>query len=235
MCDSETLRFTKLIPKIYLGSKEERERIRSELIDVSEGGKLTLSQCNILITHYDLFRKDMEFFSKFHWAYLVIDEGHYFKNHQSKIYQETMMNIPFGPRLLLTGTPAQNNIVELWALLNFLNPDIFQNRAPLNLWETWFVNLDNEGLFKIILKLQFTSQNIHLHISSSSSSDRVNNLLTILKPFMLRRVKEEVLTTLPPKKEIMMEVPLSKMQKKYYKWILTKNFDAIQYAFFPPK
>jgi SWI/SNF-related matrix-associated actin-dependent regulator of chromatin subfamily A member 5 len=106
-------------------------------------------------------------------------------------------------RLLLTGTPLQNNLHELWALLNFLLPDIFSSAEQ---FDEWFdLEIDDDDA-----KKQMISQ---LH--------------KILRPFMLRRLKADVAKGLPPKTETLIMVGMSSMQKKLYKSLLLRDIDSI--------
>ena len=100
-------------------------------------------------------------------------------------------------RLLITGTPLQNNLHELWALLNFLLPDIFGDAEQ---FDEWFSLSDESGQDNVIRKLH-----------------------TVLRPFMLRRVKKDVAYDLPPKKETKLYVGLTKMQQEWYTKVLRKD------------
>ena len=136
-------------------------------------------------------------FKKFNWRYLVIDEAHRIKNENSKL-SEMVRELKSNNRLLLTGTPLQNNLHELWALLNFLLPDIFSSSDD---FDSWF--------------------------DVNKAKETVDKLHTILKPFLLRRLKTDVEHTLLPKKEVKLFVGLSKMQKEWYKNVLLKDIDSI--------
>ena len=105
-------------------------------------------------------------------------------------------------RLLITGTPLQNNLHELWALLNFLLPDIFADSATFDEW--------------------FSSES-----SEEDKEKVVKQLHTVLSPFLLRRIKNDVEGSLLPKKELNVYVGMSSMQKKWYKQILEKDIDAV--------
>ena len=108
-----------------------------------------------------------------------------------------MRLITTGFRLLITGTPLQNNLHELWALLNFLLPEIFGDSEQ---FDTWFNTSGKEGQENVIKKLH-----------------------TVLRPFMLRRVKKDVACALPPKKETKLYIGLTEMQQDWYKRILRKD------------
>lgn len=139
---------------------------------------------------------------KFAWKYLVIDEAHRLKN-EASLFSKVVRTLHTAHRLLLTGTPLQNNLHELWALLNFLLPDIFSSSEQ---FDEWFdLEIDDEDA-----KKQMISQ---LH--------------KILRPFMLRRLKADVAKGLPPKTETLIMVGMSKMQKQLYKSLLLRDIESI--------
>lgn len=115
-------------------------------------------------------------------------------------------------RLILTGTPLQNNLAELWSLLNFLLPEIFDDLA---VFESWFdvKELEQEGAEK------FLKQEEEKHVLSS--------LREILKPFMLRRIKTEVHLDIPPKKELVVYAPLTELQHELYKAVLNYDLETL--------
>lgn len=115
-------------------------------------------------------------------------------------------------RLILTGTPLQNNLAELWSLLNFLLPEIFDDLA---VFESWFdvKELEKEGTEK------FLKQEEEKHVLSS--------LREILKPFMLRRTKAEVNLKIPPKKELVVYAPLTELQHDLYKAVLNYDLETL--------
>ncbi len=132
----------------------------------------------------------------------MIDEAHRLKN-EASLFSKVVRTLHTQHRLLLTGTPLQNNLHELWALLNFLLPDIF---ASSEQFDEWFdLEIDDEDA-----KKQMISQ---LH--------------KILRPFMLRRLKVDVAKGLPPKTETLIMVGMSSMQKKLYKSLLLRDIDSI--------
>jgi SWI/SNF-related matrix-associated actin-dependent regulator of chromatin subfamily A protein 2/4 len=96
--------------------------VRKALASTVRAGKF-----NVLLTTYEYVIRDKAILGKTHWKYLVIDEGHRMKNHQNKLTQTLMASYTAPRRLLLTGTPLQNSLPELWSLLNFLLPSIFKS------------------------------------------------------------------------------------------------------------
>ena len=139
---------------------------------------------------------------KFAWQYLVIDEAHRLKNDAS-MFSKTVRSFKTANRLLLTGTPLQNNLHELWALLNFLLPDIFSSADQFDDW------------FDLEIEDEEAKKNI------------ISQLHKILRPFMLRRLKADVAKGLPPKTETILMVGMSAMQKKLYKQLLLRDLDSI--------
>jgi len=173
------------------GPKEERQRlVREELMS---------GTYDVVVTSYEVVIIEKAALRKFSWQYIVIDEAHRIKNEQSALSRE-VRRLDSGHRLLLTGTPLQNNLHELWALLNFLLPDVFSSAED---FDHWFAGGDSSG--------QGVQQNA------------VHKLHSILKPFMLRRVKADVASELPPKIETKLFVGLTKMQNEWYRKLLSKD------------
>lgn len=155
------------------------------------------------ITSYEMVLKEKAVFKKFNWRYLIIDEAHRIKNEKSKL-SEIIREFKSTNRLLLTGTPLQNNLHELWALLNFLLPDVFNSSED---FDAWFNT--NNCLGDLTL---------------------VERLHAVLRPFLMRRLKSEVEKKLLPKKEVKVYVGLSKMQREWYTKILMKDIDIVNGA-----
>ncbi|GAB6033284.1 SWI/SNF- matrix-associated actin-dependent regulator of chromatin sub A member 5 [Chamberlinius hualienensis] len=155
------------------------------------------------ITSYEMVLKEKAVFKKFNWRYLIIDEAHRIKNEKSKL-SEIVREFKSTNRLLLTGTPLQNNLHELWSLLNFLLPDVFDSSED---FDSWF-NTNN----------------------CLGDNSLVERLHAVLRPFLLRRLKSEVEKKLPPKKEVKIYVGLSKMQREWYTRILMKDIDVVNGA-----
>jgi SWI/SNF-related matrix-associated actin-dependent regulator of chromatin subfamily A member 5 len=176
------------------GTKAERQKFVTEDLPPDEKtGKLRF---DVLVTSYEGLLKEKGKFSRIDWSYLVIDEAHRIKNEHSSLSKVVRtMNTQF--RILITGTPLQNNLHELWALLNFLLPDIFGDAEQ---FDEWFSLSDDGGKDNVIKKLH-----------------------TVLRPFMLRRVKKDVAGMLPPKKETKLYVGLTPMQQEWYKKVLQKQ------------
>uniref|UniRef100_A0A3Q4BD34 Uncharacterized protein n=1 Tax=Mola mola TaxID=94237 RepID=A0A3Q4BD34_MOLML len=180
----------------YTGDKDSRAIIRENEFSFDDtavkGGKKAFKlrreapiKFHVLLTSYELVTIDQTALKSIDWACLVVDEAHRLKNNQSKDH-----------KLLLTGTPLQNNLEELFHLLNFLTPNRF--------------NL--EGFLE--------------EFADISKEDQIKKLHDLLGPHMLRRLKADVFKNMPAKTELIVRVELSPLQK-YYKLILTKNFEAL--------
>ncbi|EPE34947.1 P-loop containing nucleoside triphosphate hydrolase [Glarea lozoyensis ATCC 20868] len=155
---------------------------------------------DLVVTTYDCFRVEQSWFKKaFVWRYAVLDEGHTVKNHESLV-SKSLQGLKAEYRLILTGTPLQNNLSELWSLLHWLYPEVFgENTNQL------FDNSFN------LTKGQY-------------SNTVLDNSRRLLELIMLRRMKTSpgVDLNLPPKTEILMFVPLSPMQRFWYERMITK-------------
>uniref|UniRef100_A0A3Q2DNZ2 Chromodomain helicase DNA binding protein 4a n=1 Tax=Cyprinodon variegatus TaxID=28743 RepID=A0A3Q2DNZ2_CYPVA len=192
----------------YVGDKDSRAVIRENEFSFEDnairGGKKASRmkkdssiKFHVLLTSYELITIDMAILGSIDWACLVVDEAHRLKNNQSKFFR-VLNNYPLQHKLLLTGTPLQNNLEELFHLLNFLTPERFNN---LEVFLEEFADIAKE--------------------------DQIKKLHDMLGPHMLRRLKADVFKHMPSKTELIVRVELSPMQKKYYKFILTKNFEAL--------
>lgn len=191
----------------YVGDKDARAVIRENELSFEEGAvrggprpsKLRSNNIkfNVLLTSYELISIDASCLGSIDWAMLVVDEAHRLKSNQSKFFKFlASYNIAY--KLLLTGTPLQNNLEELFHLLNFLNKNKFNDLA---VFQSEFADVAKE--------------------------EQVKRLHEMLGPHMLRRLKADVLKNMPSKSEFIVRVELSPLQKKYYKYILTKNFEAL--------
>ncbi|EYC35781.1 hypothetical protein Y032_0985g3291 [Ancylostoma ceylanicum] len=192
----------------YVGDRDSRMVIREHEFSFVEGAvkggpkaSRMRSQENmkfhVLLTSYECINMDKAILSSIEWEALVVDEAHRLKNNQSTFFKNLReYNINY--RVLLTGTPLQNNLEELFHLLNFLAPDRF-----------------------------FDLESFTLEFAEISKEDQIQKLHSLLGPHMLRRLKADVLTGMPSKSELIVRVELSPLQKKYYKNILTRNFDAL--------
>ncbi|CAF0758335.1 unnamed protein product [Rotaria sordida] len=163
---------------------------------------------NVLLTTYEYIMRDRSILSKISWKYLIVDEGHRMKNHHCKLTQILNTYYSNAPhRLLLTGTPLQNNLPELWALLNFILPTIFKSATTFTDWfNAPFATLPSE-------KVELNHEETLLII---------RRLHKVLRPFLLRRLKKEVESQLPEKVEYIIKCELSALQRCLYQ-TMAKN------------
>ncbi|KAG2134024.1 SNF2 family N-terminal domain-containing protein [Suillus bovinus] len=183
---------------VLTGSKEERAEIIAN--------RLIPQDFDVCITSYEICLIEKSALKKFSFEYIVIDEAHRIKNVDSILAQIVRSFMSRG-RLLITGTPLQNNLKELFALLNFICPEIFSDYADLDS----FLHKDDDNA----------------EGEEDKSKKVVEALHKILRPFLLRRVKSDVEKNLLPKKEINIYVGLTEMQRKWYRSVLEKDIDAV--------
>ena len=190
---NEIRRFCPVLrPFKFHGNQDERTHQRDNL--------LVAGKFDICVTSFEMAIKERTALRKFSWRYIIIDEAHRIKN-ESSILAKTMRLFSTNYRLLITGTPLQNNLHELWALLNFLLPEIFSSAET---FDEWFqISGDND------------------------QHEVVQQLHKVLRPFLLRRLKSDVERGLPPKKETILKVGMSQLQKQYYRALLQKDMDAV--------
>ncbi|CAJ1930102.1 unnamed protein product [Sphenostylis stenocarpa] len=203
---NEISRFAPSLPAIiYHGDKKQRDEIRRKHMPTKTIGP----KFPIVITSYEIALNDArKCFRPYNWKYIVVDEGHRLKNSKCKLVKE-LKCINIENKLLLTGTPLQNNLAELWSLLNFILPDIF---ASLEEFESWF-NLSakcNNGATKEELEEKRRAQ-------------VVAKLHAILRPFLLRRMKSDVEIMLPQKKEIIIYANMTEHQKNLQDHLVNKT------------
>lgn len=158
-----------------------------------------------IVTSYEVAIKDQTKLEKIsEFTYLVVDEGQRLKNHRCTLIA-SLKRIKAANRLLLSGTPIQNNLEELWSLLNFVNPQIFDD---LSVFQSWFG-------FKDIGQATHGGTTEDDILMEQRKNQTVSKLHQILRPFLLRRIKTDVLLDLPPKKEIVVYSGISKLQAGY--------------------
>jgi TATA-binding protein-associated factor len=186
----------------YVGPPAERKAMKDKLNDT-----------DIVITSYDVCRNDTEILEKYTWNYVVLDEGHLIKNPRAKITQ-AVKRLTSNHRLILTGTPIQNNVLELWSLFDFLMPGFL-------------------GAEKVFLD-RFAKPIASSRGSRASSKEQEAGALAIealhkqVLPFLLRRLKEEVLNDLPPKILQNYYCDLSDLQKKLFEDFNKKQGKKLQ-------
>ena len=197
--------FAKWAPAInvvlYVGNAASREIIRryewfANAPQRGRGGRSTRYRFHVVLTTYEFVTKDKSHLGSVHWSYLMIDEAHRLKDSRSLLYT-VLHSFSTDNRLLVTGTPLQNSLNELWCLLHFLHADKFPSLAD------------------------FEAQ--HGNVRSGELAD-VKSLHDVLQPHLLRRTKKDVLKSLPSKREKILLVEMSAMQRKYSRWIIARNY-----------
>ena len=166
----------------------------------------------VVITSYEGVNICINKLKKIKWELLIIDEAHRIKN-ENALLSKNVRLLQSKFRLLVTGTPLQNNLHELWALLNFLMPNLFSSSSEFD--DLFGVGNNKEEGEENKEKMEEEAEERNAEI--------VQQLHQILKPFLLRRTKSEVERTLPPKKEIHIKVGLTELQKRLYKKLLTSS------------
>ena len=192
--------FNKWTPEVNVVVLQGEKELRHELIEN------TISACDfdVLITSYEMVIREKLVLKKFAWEYIIIDEAHRIKNEESTLSQIIRL-LYSHHRLLITGTPLQNNLHELWALLNFLLPDIF---GDSEVFDEWFEQNNSDQDQEVL----------------------VQQLHAVLNPFLLRRVKSDVEKSLLPKIETNVYVGMTEMQLKWYRSLLERDLDAVNGA-----
>ncbi|OWA51550.1 putative global transcription activator SNF2L1 [Hypsibius exemplaris] len=180
-----------------IGTQEDRNKTIQDVLH-APGNKF-----DVCVTSYEMILRERAALKRVHFHYLVIDEAHRIKNENSKL-SEVVREIRCTNRLLLTGTPLQNNLHELWALLNFLLPDLFTSAEDFDAW--------------------FNTN------SCLGDTNLVQRLHGVLRPFLLRRIKADVEKRLPPKKETKIYVGLSAVQRDLYTKLLMKDLNVLNSA-----
>ncbi|RPB27230.1 hypothetical protein L211DRAFT_780290, partial [Terfezia boudieri ATCC MYA-4762] len=185
----------------FHGPVIEKERMKklTELGELDADGE-TVHPYDVIVTTYEVFEKEVSWFRRaFVWRYVVLDEGHKIKNEQTQI-SLALQGLSAEYRLVLTGTPLQNNLKELWALLHFIMPEVFVMNT-----QTKFMDAFNLTLGKVDKKVMDDSRKL-------------------LELIMLRRMKDSkgVNLGLPPKREVVLSLPLTPMQRFWYKRLLTR-------------
>jgi chromodomain-helicase-DNA-binding protein 7 len=178
--------------------KETRRFMREHEFWYQHDAQRKQVKFNILITSYEVFLADLSDLVDIKWKYVIIDEGHRIKNKSAKLL-EALKQLRCNRRLLMSGTPIQNNTSELWTLMNFLQPEEFHSQRDF---------ADRFGALE--------------------RNQQVSELQAMLKPYMLRRMKEAVEKSIPPKDETIVDIELTTLQKQYYRAIYDKNLKFLR-------
>lgn len=165
---------------------------------------------NVVLTTYEYVIKDKAFLSKPRWLHMIIDEGHRMKNSHSKLAITLSQHYHARYRLILTGTPLQNNLPELWALLNFILPKIFNSSRT---FDEWF-------------NAPFANTGERIELNEEETLLIIRRLHKVLRPFLLRRLKRDVEAELPEKIERIIKCPMSALQQRLYAMVTQKNLST---------
>ncbi|KAK4251340.1 SNF2 family N-terminal domain-containing protein [Corynascus novoguineensis] len=210
--------FHQWVPSIpvvmYHGTPQQRNEIfKTKIMRHLHGGRPT-DKFPVVCTSYEMVLKDRAALSKINWEFIIIDEGHRMKNFDSKLFRE-LKSFTSATRLLITGTPLQNNLKELWSLLNFLLPKIFRDWEAFESWFDFSDLEDEEGTEEFI--------------ADKTKQELVKKMHVVLQPLLLRRVKADVAKYLPKKREYVLYAPMTKEQTDLYNVINDKNIDTRAY------
>ncbi|CAM6007180.1 unnamed protein product [Sphagnum balticum] len=187
-------------------TKDDRAALRSKHMPYGPPKEST----PVIVTSYEVAMNDRRFLARHKWKYIIVDEGHRLKNYDCRLLRE-LKQMPADNVLLLTGTPLQNNLRELWSLLNFILPQIF---SSLREFQSWFDLSERQ-----------TSSSNKEEMNESRRLQVVSKLHLILRPFLLRRLKKDVEKTLPLKKEIILYTPMTPQQKEFHDHLINKTLN----------
>uniref|UniRef100_A0A8C5QCV1 Proliferation-associated SNF2-like protein n=1 Tax=Leptobrachium leishanense TaxID=445787 RepID=A0A8C5QCV1_9ANUR len=204
---SEFRRFSPEVPVLlYHGNPQERRALARKI--GQRHGSMKIHP--VVITSFEIAMRDRPALQHTSWKYMILDEGHRIKNMNCRLIQE-LKRFHSDNKLLLTGTPLQNNLAELWSLLNFLLPDVFDD---LRSFEAWF---DISGI----------TQNAADIVAKEREQNVLHMLHQILTPFLLRRLKCDVTLEVPPKREVIVYAPLTQKQETFYKAIVNRTIEKM--------
>ncbi|XP_064961860.1 CHD3-type chromatin-remodeling factor PICKLE-like [Musa acuminata AAA Group] len=183
--------------EFYYPKEKVKKQKKRKPIQTSNQKKQSIIKFNVLLTSYEMINMDSAVLKSIEWESMIVDEGHRLKNKDSKLFHQLKL-YSTKHRVLLTGTPLQNNLDELFMLMHFLDAGKF---ASIEDFQKEFKDINQE--------------------------EQIDRLHKMLAPHLLRRVKKDVMKDLPPKKELILRVELSSKQKEYYKAILTRNYQIL--------
>lgn len=187
---NETRKFAPTLNPILFGEGDREEMVKNA------------KKGDLLIATYDLLTRESKILSSKKWSTIILDEAQAIKNRQTKRSEAAMLlNADF--RLIMSGTPVENHLGELWNLFQFANPGLLGS-------------ID-----------QF-SERFAMPIEKFGDNDRRDQLRRLVQPFILRRRKDEVLKELPPKTEIVLEVDLTTEERSFYEALRRKALEALE-------
>lgn len=197
------MEFEKWAPKIVRIVYKGVPKVRKQIYE----NHISTGKFNVVLTTFEYIMKDRPSLSKVKWNYIIIDEGHRMKNHNCKLSNTLGQYYHSRHRVLLTGTPLQNSLPELWSLLNFLLPSIFDCVAN---FEQWF-------------NAPFAAAGETIEMNEEEKLLIIHRLHKVLRPFLLRRLKSEVEAQLPDKVEKVLKCDMSAWQRRMYSLMQEKG------------
>lgn len=183
--------------EFYFPKSHKKNKKKKKLGQSVSDSKQERIKFDVILTSYEMINLDTQSLKPIKWECMIVDEGHRLKNKDSKLFL-SLKQYSSRHRVLLTGTPLQNNLDELFMLMHFLDAGKF---GSLEEFQEEFKDINQE--------------------------EQIARLHKMLAPHLLRRVKKDVMKELPPKKELILRVELSSKQKEYYKAILTRNYQIL--------
>ncbi|DBA04459.1 TPA: hypothetical protein N0F65_010055 [Lagenidium giganteum] len=217
-----TEQFARFAPSIdvfmFAEQKKDRKTTKEAIAAVAD------DKPAVVVTSYEMLMFDVAFFKSIYWNVMVLDEGHRLKNPKGKLYGIMAADFTKVRKVALTGTPIQNSLQELHALLALLNPDIFTDRKAF------------EDVFSDVFSAKAQQISLNKGDANATKSERMlkaEEMMTqILSPLLLLRTVQDVNNafTLPPISETVVHAPMSPMQREYYKEIVARNSDVINQA-----
>lgn len=192
---------------MYIGPAKDREATQKVIAASPQDQPL------VVVTSYEMLLHDHEFYSKTEWEVMIMDEGHRLKNPKGQLHGIVSTRLRSKHMVILTGTPIQNDLEELFALLSILNPGVFNDQA----------------LFESTFRNYFSAKAQRLDEGQRAKSKRLSKaeelMRRLLAPLLLLRTVQDVqgAFTLPPLSEMVVHTPMSSMQRAYYKEVIAKN------------
>ncbi|RDW91992.1 hypothetical protein BP5796_01386 [Coleophoma crateriformis] len=212
--DEEFGKWTPSIPiMLYHGNPKERMQLRKNMMKHLVAGRPNI-KFPVVLTSPEIILRDRADLAKVNWELIIIDEGHRMKNSEAKLFRD-LQTFTSATRLLITGTPLQNNLKELWSLLHFLLPTIFSDWDAFESWFDFSDLHDEEGTQEFL--------------ADKKKQDLVKKIHLILQPLLLRRVKADVEHMLPKKREYVLFAPMTREQTDLYNTFTDKNADPRKY------
>lgn len=214
--------FKKWLPNLRVVKLIARKEFRHDTYEKY----IRTREFDVCLTSYEGVNICKSELKRIHWKYVIVDEAHRLKNDES-LLSKNLREFNCDLKLLMTGTPLQNNIKELWSLLNFIMPDLFDSSEIFEV----YLQGNNEAASKNVGDGNKINGEIVVEGDGVTAKEEIEKkneefitaLHRILRPFILKRTKEVVAQTLPPKKEVHVYTGLTELQVNIYRSILLKR------------